>query len=41
MVLRDEESLNTLFDELARWNSILEAEKIDWDAIQAPDDLDL
>jgi len=33
MVPLEGEELNSLFDELARWNTILEAENIDWDAL--------
>lgn len=29
------EELNTLFDELNRWNELLKAENIDWDGLEA------
>jgi hypothetical protein len=28
------EELNSLFEELSRWNTILEAENIDWGALE-------
>ena len=34
MVPPEGETLNSLFDELARWNKLLEAENIDWEALE-------
>lgn len=40
MVPLEASTLNTLFDELADWNAVLEAEHIDWDSLDPSDSIE-
>lgn len=40
MVLPEGETLNTVIEELERWNGILEAASIDWDALEQEPELE-